>query len=97
MIQRRGVGRVRHLDVRFLHLQELLREGKIRAIEKIGTKVNKADIRTKALTGERLSELLDMLGYHNVEDHDTVASLRSEKIHNIALTLVKSIGEIVLK
>ena len=35
MVQRRGSGKVRHMDVRHLHLQELLRDGRLGGIEKI--------------------------------------------------------------
>ena len=35
MIQRRGTGRARHMDLRHLFLQERLRDGTIGAIEKI--------------------------------------------------------------
>ena len=97
MVQRRGVGRVRHLGVRFLHLQELLREGRISAIQNISTKENTADIGTKALTGDRLVELLDLFGYHNVEDSDTIASVQQSKLQNLALDLVNSIGQILSK
>ena len=50
MIQRRGTGRARHMDLRHLFLQERLRDGTIGAIEKIDTSVNLADVGTKHFT-----------------------------------------------
>ena len=63
MIQRRGTGRARHMDLRHLFLQERLRDGTIGAIEKIDTSVNLADVGTKHFTASRLEELKRLLGW----------------------------------
>ena len=68
MIQRRGTGRTRHMDLRHLFLQERLRDGTIGAIEKIDTSVNLADVGTKHFTAYRLEELKRLLGMVDVVD-----------------------------
>ncbi len=45
---RLGVGKVRHMEVRFLWVQELVNEGKI-VMKKVATKDNVADLLTKPL------------------------------------------------
>ena len=68
MIQRRGTGRARHMDLRHLFLQERLRDGTIGAIEKIYTSVNLADVGTQHFTASRLEELKRLLGMVDVVD-----------------------------
>ena len=68
MIQRRGTGRARHMDLRHLFLQERLRDGTIGAIEKIDTSVNLADVGTKHFTASRLEEPKRLLGMVDVVD-----------------------------
>ena len=62
MIQKRGAGRARHIDLRHLHLQSKLRDGTVSAMEKVDTSVNVADIGTKYFHADRLEELMDQLG-----------------------------------
>ena len=72
MIQRRGTGRARHMDLRHLFLQERLRDGTIGAIEKIDTSVNLADVGTKHFTASRLEELKRLLGMVDVVDESVL-------------------------
>ena len=72
MIQRRGTGRARHMDLRHLFLQERLRDGTIGAIEKIDTSVNLADVGTKHFTTSRLEELKRLLGMVDVVSEATL-------------------------
>jgi len=67
MCQRRGVGKVRHLDIRYLHVQDCLRDGRITAIQKIPGEEKLADVGTKVLGRERLEFLTDQLGYYPVD------------------------------
>ena len=60
MVQRQGIGRVRHLDAALLWVQQKERE-KIFSVSAIGTELNCADIGTKNLTRSRLFGLLFML------------------------------------
>lgn len=57
---RRGVGKVRHLEVRTLWLQDQVEHGGTR-IMKIPGDTNTADVCTKYLEGQRLQQLLDHL------------------------------------
>ena len=56
----RGVGRVRHLEVKELHIQELTNSGRVRLL-KVPGKDNVADIGTKVLDRPRIDYLLSML------------------------------------
>ena len=60
MVQRQGIGRVRHLDAALLWVQQKESE-KIFNVGAIGTELNCADIGTKNLTRSRLYGLLYML------------------------------------
>ena len=55
-----GVGKVKHLSLRQLWLQDLVQQGRV-VIRKEPTKTNVADLGTKALTGARTTELVRMM------------------------------------
>ncbi len=59
--QRRGVGRIRHLDIRRLFLQDMFREGTLKTSFVKGQE-NIADLFTKALPAKRFAELSCQLG-----------------------------------
>ena len=54
---RQGVGRVKHLQIRTLFLQDLHKQGTI-SVHPVGTKENTADIGTKPLSAKRIKLLL---------------------------------------
>ena len=54
MASRTGLGRVRHLDVRFLWLQEVVRKGRV-TLRKIPGEKNPADILTKPKNASDMS------------------------------------------
>ena len=60
---RRGLGRLKHLQIKQLWVQDALREGRI-ALEKIATADNMADMMTKPLERGRLMYLASLLGMH---------------------------------
>ena len=60
MVQRQGIGRVRHMDAALLWIQQKEKD-KILAVSPIPTELNTADIGTKGLTRSRLFGLLFML------------------------------------
>ena len=62
MASRQGIGRMRHLDVRYLWLQDLVKTGVIR-IRKVWGKQNPADVLTKPLS---YREAMDLLGLVNL-------------------------------
>ena len=57
---RSGVGKVKHLDLKELWLQDHVRSGKIR-IRKVSTDSNWADLGTKSLSGQRVGDLLRIM------------------------------------
>ncbi|CAE7927136.1 RE1, partial [Symbiodinium necroappetens] len=58
--QRKGVGKLKHLELRELWLQSYVQDGKVQ-IRKEPTATNVADLGTKALNGPRIQELTKML------------------------------------
>jgi hypothetical protein len=63
MIKRRGAGKVRHVDIKHLFIQEKLRDGTINKIIKEPTEHFAADLGTKHHKHERM---IYLLGLHNV-------------------------------
>ena len=66
-IQRAGFGRMKHLQIRHLFLQGLLRM-KVFSLHKISTKMNPADLGTKKLGLERRKDLGRLIGIFTGED-----------------------------
>ena len=61
MASRQGLGKVRHLQVRFLWLQDMVQGGVIR-IQKVRGKLNPADVLTKSLPQAVMASLLGLVG-----------------------------------
>ena len=59
---RKGVGKVRHIEICYLWLQERVRAKDIEVV-KIPGNTNEADLMTKNLDGNRMNELLRALGF----------------------------------
>ena len=68
ILQRRGLGKTRHIDVRYLWTQQALKEKKF-TLKKIESKHNTADIGTKPLAREPLEHLLDIMGFSSPTCH----------------------------
>ena len=64
--QRLGVGKVRHIDVGMLWVQQHQRAGEI-DVQKVGTKSNPADVFTKQVPGEVLWRHLESVGFESRE------------------------------
>ena len=65
-VSRLGVGRVRHMEVRFLWVQELVNEGKI-VVKKVHTTKNPADLLTKPVSLSVAQELFSRAGLSFVQ------------------------------
>ena len=63
---RRGVGKVRHIEICYLWLQERVKQRDIEIV-KIPGAVNEADLMTKNLDGARMTELAKSLGFERAE------------------------------
>ena len=61
--QRTGLGKIRHIDVALLWLQDLVRKGRV-VMKKIPGARNLADLLTKYLAGSKTSEITEELGFH---------------------------------
>ena len=58
---RRGLGKMRHIEIRWLWLQKEVADGKIR-IQKVLGKINPADLFTKFLSGQEIVDHLERMG-----------------------------------
>jgi hypothetical protein len=62
-VGRLGLGKMRHVQTRYLWVQERLREGHFGVVCIKGTK-NPADLLTKPLTGPERNKHLERMGFH---------------------------------
>ena len=69
MASRTGLGKVRHMEVKFLWLQQALRDQKFRLF-KIDGKLNPADVGTKPHSWQEMKELLKRIGVEKVTPHE---------------------------
>ena len=66
-----GLGKVRHIDVALLWLQDVVRKGRI-GLQKIAGKNNPADLLTKYLPGVRTAETSRLLGFYVVDGRSNI-------------------------
>ena len=59
---RQGLGKTRHIEVRYLWIQQEIKEGKVN-VKKVGTDSNPADLLTKALNRDKIAGHMRMMGY----------------------------------
>eukprot|EP00435_Cladocopium_sp_Y103_P005965 s3568_g1.t3 len=83
ILQRRGVGRLRHLSCRILWMQALVETGFVK-LSSIAGSMNPADIGTKRLAAPRMRSLMATLGIYNthtgnVEGCDDPAGIYRKK------------------
>ena len=78
---RRGLGRQRHVQTRYLWLQERVAAGHL-SIQKIKTTHNIADILTKAASRETLERHKRTIGLRHVNAHSSQKELRLESIEH---------------
>ena len=100
ILQRQGVGRLRHLSCRVLWLQNLIASGSI-ILRSISGHTNPADIGTKRLSAGRIKPLMSVLGLFNDStgalegcDDPGRVSVRRQNIRSIlcALSLLQVQG-----
>ena len=73
---RQGVGRIRHLAVRLLWLQQAIRAGRL-TVHSVPTQQNPADIGAKPLTAKRMQLLLYILNFRNDDQRQVKKSTSS--------------------
>ena len=71
----RGLGKMRHLEVKFLWLQEIVQMGKVR-VEKVSGATNIADVRTKYHGIDKLDALCRPNGICVAEAFDAKKKIR---------------------
>ena len=77
--QRRGSGKIRHLEARHLWLQSKVKSGEVK-IGAVATKWNPADIATKALSKDRIRLLLGLIGIRDeLQDFGLVGDAEIEE------------------
>ena len=69
---RRGLGKVRHIAVNELWLQEQVAEGKV-YIHKIKNKFNLADLLTKYLSAQEIAQIMEYMQHTHLEGRSDVA------------------------
>ena len=98
IITRQGVGRVKHLQIRTLFLQELHKQGTL-SVHPVGTKENTADIGTKPLSAKRIKLLLHWLGFQDENNEpvgrEELQEHRSQEQARASVRMIKSKGNFV--
>ena len=61
VLLRKGLGKIRHLEVADLWMQSAVRNGKIEVV-KIAGAINDADLATKPLTRQAIDTIMERLG-----------------------------------
>ena len=91
IITRQGVGRVKHLQIRTLFLQDLHKQGILR-VHPVGTRDNTADIGTKPLSGKRIKLLMHWLGFKDEQNQPVgIEELQEHRQQEQAKATVKRI------
>ena len=79
MVKRQGLGRIRHLAVSDLWVQQKIREGELR-VSKVPEAENPADLFTKVLSHDHCFYLLKKLGFGLRSGRAAIAPIRA-KVH----------------
>ena len=80
LAQRRGVGRLKHVDLRHLWVQSCVRQ-KLLRLKKVGTRNNVADLNTKNLSVARRKYLFGLCGLS--ENQKKISTNSSTVTHNM--------------
>ena len=67
LVNRRGLGKAKHVDTQNLWIQEASKSGRF-ATRNVGTNVNPADMMTKPLAKSKIEQLMGIMGYEFMED-----------------------------
>ena len=78
---RRGTGKIRHLETKWLWLQAEVAEGRIK-LEKVPGDVNPADVLTKYKSGNEIQRLLACMGVETVKSDCMPAASLGTQVAN---------------
>ena len=84
MMHRQGLGKAKHIQTRFLWLQEVSKNG-LFSIHPVGTKLNPADLGTKSLAARRLKFLLNGPGFKEMERRRLVQNHEEKQREHLGL------------
>jgi len=96
VLNRAGVGRIRHLEVKTLWVQSLV-DAKRLVVKAISGKINPADIATKILSKDRMQYLLEQLNVRtvdasgsivNISEHSAKEQFDEATVHQIVSAVV---------
>ena len=73
LVNRRGLGEAKHVDMQDLWIQEVSKAGRF-VTKKVVTIVNPADLVTKPLSRPKFEQLMKLLGYRFVEQYKQATS-----------------------
>ena len=73
---RRGLGKIRHLDVAQLWVQQMVNDGSLEVV-KIKNDFNSADLFTKHLDRTTMDKCIDLLGHFFAEGRSAIAPMLS--------------------
>ena len=66
LVNRRGLGKVKHVDMQNLWIQEASKSKRF-VTKKVGTSVNPADLMTKPMPRPKIEQLMNIMGFEFVE------------------------------
>ena len=66
LVNRRGLGKAKHVEMQNLWIQEASKSGRF-VTKKVGTSVNPADLMTKPLPKPKIEQLMSLMGYEFVK------------------------------
>ena len=66
LVNRRGLGKAKHVDMQNLWIQEASKSGRF-VTKKVGTSENPADLMTKPLPKPKIEQLMSLMGYEFVK------------------------------
>ena len=78
LVNRRGLGKAKHVDMQNLSIQEASKSGKF-VTKKVGTSVNRADLLTKPLPTPNIEQLMNLMGYEFMKSGVDVLKCRSAR------------------
>ena len=62
LLDRRGLGKAKHIEMQHLWLQEAVKAGRVQT-HKVASEINPADLLTKPLPGDKVEELLNLMQF----------------------------------
>ena len=95
---KRGVGRMKHLDVRHCWLQEELEKGNFK-VKRVDRKFNTSDMLTRSPSAEELRKFLPLIGCHtmtvNRENYNAVKTMLKAKPAAKVTAFLTSLADVV--